>query len=334
MAGTSDVIVVGLGAMGSAACAQLAERGVSVIGIDRYAPPHPLGFDARRHSDHPPRDRRGARVRAARAPLARALARDRERDGEPAADAAGRRDPRAPIEPVSARRPAQRRANTGSSIEDLSNAELRARFPMFAVDEQTEAYYEPEGGFVRPEAAVARSSSSPAAAEPSSGSASGSQQWTAPRDGVTVRTDAGHLRRRAAAAVRRCLDRRAVPGRPRHLRRLPAAPVLVSDPRGLRAASRHAGVRLGPRRRAARLRPPRRLLRLSRNRRPRRRSEGGVGVLRAHDGCRTAASIRRPGPRSQQMYERCIAPCLPWLGAGTAADRLVPVHQHPRAAGS
>src|SRR5436190_1029894 len=38
----ADVIVVGLGAMGSAACYQLAGR-ASVIGIDRYAPPHPRG---------------------------------------------------------------------------------------------------------------------------------------------------------------------------------------------------------------------------------------------------------------------------------------------------
>jgi sarcosine oxidase len=38
--------------------------------------------------------------------------------------------------------------------EDLSPAELRARFPMFAVDEETEGYYEPTAGFVRPEDAV------------------------------------------------------------------------------------------------------------------------------------------------------------------------------------
>src|SRR5437660_4179297 len=38
-----DVIVVGLGAMGSAACSQLAGRGVSVIGIDQFTPPHPWG---------------------------------------------------------------------------------------------------------------------------------------------------------------------------------------------------------------------------------------------------------------------------------------------------
>lgn len=39
----SDVVVIGLGAVGSAACYQLAKRGASVIGIDRYSPPHSLG---------------------------------------------------------------------------------------------------------------------------------------------------------------------------------------------------------------------------------------------------------------------------------------------------
>src|SRR5688500_986473 len=39
----SDVIVIGLGAMGSAACYQLARRGAKVIGIDRFAPPHSFG---------------------------------------------------------------------------------------------------------------------------------------------------------------------------------------------------------------------------------------------------------------------------------------------------
>src|SRR5678816_921243 len=39
----ADVLVIGLGAMGSAACYQLARRGAKVIGIDRYSPPHSLG---------------------------------------------------------------------------------------------------------------------------------------------------------------------------------------------------------------------------------------------------------------------------------------------------
>ncbi len=43
MTRSSDVIVVGLGAMGSATLYQLARRGVSVIGIDRFSPPHERG---------------------------------------------------------------------------------------------------------------------------------------------------------------------------------------------------------------------------------------------------------------------------------------------------
>ena len=38
-----DVLVLGLGAMGSAVAFELATRGVNVVGIDAYAPPHTLG---------------------------------------------------------------------------------------------------------------------------------------------------------------------------------------------------------------------------------------------------------------------------------------------------
>jgi sarcosine oxidase len=40
---TADVIVVGLGAMGSASLYQLARRGARVLGIDRFRPPHDRG---------------------------------------------------------------------------------------------------------------------------------------------------------------------------------------------------------------------------------------------------------------------------------------------------
>ena len=40
---SADVVVVGLGAMGSAAAWQLARRGRRVIGFDRFSPPHDLG---------------------------------------------------------------------------------------------------------------------------------------------------------------------------------------------------------------------------------------------------------------------------------------------------
>jgi monomeric sarcosine oxidase len=38
-----DVVVMGLGGVGSAACYALAKRGVKVLGIDQYHPPHPFG---------------------------------------------------------------------------------------------------------------------------------------------------------------------------------------------------------------------------------------------------------------------------------------------------
>jgi sarcosine oxidase len=38
-----DVIIVGLGAMGSASAYQLARRGQRVLGLDRFAPPHTIG---------------------------------------------------------------------------------------------------------------------------------------------------------------------------------------------------------------------------------------------------------------------------------------------------
>lgn len=43
MARSADVIVVGLGAMGAASARALSRRGLRVIGLDRFAPPHGLG---------------------------------------------------------------------------------------------------------------------------------------------------------------------------------------------------------------------------------------------------------------------------------------------------
>ena len=39
----ADVLIIGLGAMGSAAAFHLARRGAKVIGLDQFRPPHPLG---------------------------------------------------------------------------------------------------------------------------------------------------------------------------------------------------------------------------------------------------------------------------------------------------
>ena len=38
-----DFVIIGLGTAGSAACMTLARRGVRVLGIDKYRPPHTMG---------------------------------------------------------------------------------------------------------------------------------------------------------------------------------------------------------------------------------------------------------------------------------------------------
>jgi len=43
MGNTFDTIVLGLGAMGSAAAYQLAKRGNKVLGVDQFSPPHIYG---------------------------------------------------------------------------------------------------------------------------------------------------------------------------------------------------------------------------------------------------------------------------------------------------
>ncbi len=140
--------------MGSATCVQLARSGASVIGIDRFVPPHPWG------STHG--ETRITRLAIGEGreyvPLVRrshALWRELE-------DATGTRlltqtgivvlaHPSSPFlyETKAAAR------EYGIAHENLRAPEVRARFPMFAIDEATEAYFEPEGGYVRPEAAVA-----------------------------------------------------------------------------------------------------------------------------------------------------------------------------------
>jgi sarcosine oxidase len=147
------VIVVGLGAMGSAACFQLAARGVSVIGFDRYAPPHPYG------SSHG--DTRITRLAVAEGPEYVPLVRRSHELWREIEARSGTRVLNQCGAVILARPPSPFfdqtcaiAAEFGIEHERLDNAELKRRLPMFAADDRTEGYYEPEAGYVRPEAAV------------------------------------------------------------------------------------------------------------------------------------------------------------------------------------
>jgi sarcosine oxidase len=185
----ADVIVVGLGAMGSATCFQLAARGVSVIGIDRYEPPHPYG------STHG--DTRITRLAIGEGPDYVPLVRRshelwREIEQQTGAQLLTRSgglilahagDPF-----LNETRAVARQYRIAH--ENLSSAEVIRRFPMFAVDRETEGYYEPGAGYLRPEAAVR--------AQLELARRHGAQlrlgehveEWTASANGVTVSTDA------------------------------------------------------------------------------------------------------------------------------------------------
>jgi sarcosine oxidase len=186
----ADVIVVGLGAMGAAVSHHLAARGASVLGIDRFTPPHPYG------STHG--DTRITRLAigegAAYVPLVQRshqLWRNLERRAsvELLTRTGGLILAHPESEFLAETQAAARQY--GIEHERLSNADVVTRFPVFAVDDRVVGYYEPEAGYVRPEAAVA--------AQLDLARRDGAQLrlgelvigWSASPEGVRVRTDAG-----------------------------------------------------------------------------------------------------------------------------------------------
>jgi sarcosine oxidase len=185
---TTEVIVVGLGAMGSAACRQLASRGASVIGIDQYAPPHAWG------STHG--DTRITRLAIGEGreyvPLAR-RSHELWREIERASGTQLLTQPGIVVlaDPSSTFLAETRAAAHEYGIEhqDLTNDELRAGFPMFAVDGQTVGYREPGAGYVRPERAVAAQLTLAMRDGARLHLGERVRGWTASPRGVTVTTD-------------------------------------------------------------------------------------------------------------------------------------------------
>lgn len=155
-----DVIVLGLGAMGSAATFHLSERGIKVLGIDRFAPPHPYG------STHG--ETRITRIACgeglAFTPLARrsheiwralesrsgqslmtlnGLAVIESRQGAAVHD-----NPRFLDTTIEAAEEA------GIPYEMVSADQFRKRSPAFNVGDSDRIYFDPTAGFVRPEPCV------------------------------------------------------------------------------------------------------------------------------------------------------------------------------------
>lgn len=154
--------VIGLGAMGSATVFQLAKRGVDVIGIDRFSPPHTLGST---HGDTRI-TRQAIGEGAAYVPLAlRSHELWREIEAETGTDlftacggliltASSVKAGHHGIDDFFASTVAAAQAY-GIEHEILTSEDVRSRFPLFNVTEEHRGYFEPGAGFVRPELALA-----------------------------------------------------------------------------------------------------------------------------------------------------------------------------------
>lgn len=159
---SADVIVIGLGAAGSAVLAELARRGVSVLGIDRFSPPHDKGSS---HGET--RITRQANGEGdAYTPLAlrshELWRRLEEETGESL------------LRPVGAlimasgsgaafhhgkgdfvRKTVAGAERYGIAHEVLTADEIARRFPQFTLRGDETGYFEPGAGFLRPERCIA-----------------------------------------------------------------------------------------------------------------------------------------------------------------------------------
>ena len=156
-----DTAVLGLGAMGSAAFYQLAQRGVNVIGIDRYDPPHALG--STHGESRITRQAIGEGMQYV--PLVQrshAIWRELEARTQTSllhevgcliisrADDAVERPGRTGF--IQRTKAAAERF--GIPHEMLSAAAIRQRLPQFGVSDDEIGYFEPGAGYVEPERCV------------------------------------------------------------------------------------------------------------------------------------------------------------------------------------
>jgi len=187
---TADVIVAGLGAVGTAAAWQLARRKARVLGFDRFLPPHDRG------SSHG-----GSRIIREAAfegpqyvPLIRAtypLWAALEADAaEPLLTLTGALYVGAPDSGIVTMSRASAEAH-GVAREDLTADDVRRRFPAFAPEPGMVGLLERHAGLLRPERCVGALL---AAARRAGAELRGDEpvlEWSARPGGVAVRTSRG-----------------------------------------------------------------------------------------------------------------------------------------------
>ncbi|HYY61047.1 MAG TPA: N-methyl-L-tryptophan oxidase [Burkholderiales bacterium] len=187
MARNYDVIVVGLGAMGSAATYALAARGLRVLGVDGHQPPHRDGS----HHGESRIIRKAYYEHPAYVPLLeRAFAAWRELE-ERAHTSLFRQAGGLMIGPATGELVpgvlASARAHR-LRHELLSSDALAARYPQFRVDPSMIAVWEDDAGILFPEACVRAFLEGARAAHAELRYGEAAQEWTCGPQGVRVRT--------------------------------------------------------------------------------------------------------------------------------------------------
>jgi sarcosine oxidase len=185
-----DAIVVGLGSMGSSAAYHLAARGVRVIGLDQFDPPHGRGA----HSGDSRIIRMAYMEGAEYVPLVhRAYAQWRalEREsGESLLTVTGGLMIGRPESVAVAGALAAARAHS-LAHELLDAGQIRERFPAFAPSDDEVGLFEDGAGLVRPERAIAALLALARAHGADLRTSAAAESWTAAADGVTVTTADG-----------------------------------------------------------------------------------------------------------------------------------------------
>ena len=206
-----DAIVVGVGAMGSAACYHLARRGLRTLGLERFDIPHTMG------SSHG--NTRIIRLAYYEHPsyvplLLRAFALWDELAAESSRhllEVTGTIDASGPAEIVF----------TGAltscqqfdlPYEVLTSAELTARYPGYQLPPDHLALFQPRGGFLLPERCISTYVKAALANSADIRARERVLGWEPRGDGVRVHDRARGLRGGASHPLRRGLDGRPGPG--------------------------------------------------------------------------------------------------------------------------
>jgi sarcosine oxidase len=185
-----DAIVVGVGSMGSAACMHLAQRGLKTLGLERYDIPHTMGS----HHGFTRIIRLAYYEHPSYVPLLRRafeLWRELEQGyGETLLHVTGTIDASGEDEVVF-------QGSLESCLlhdiphEVLTGDGLHARFPGYRLPSTHRALFQPDGGFLIPEACVVAHTLAAAEAGATIKAREGAIAWESGPDGVTVTTDKG-----------------------------------------------------------------------------------------------------------------------------------------------